>query len=242
MFRWPVVGYVLCPEICSTGSPPCSPSVFTVGPGDISAVRHGDAAPRRRAARSASAWRRASSRCGVAWNDSTGRVRTVAPRGRPYERRPLRADSGRRRASERSSRIGGSVRSRLPWPRGTGHSPRARRTSPVLRFRAAQLPHTAATDRGDQRNQQPGERSHQPTSRPRQTRPRLTDEQINRLLGQRSRHGVAVTQPRASVRRTPATRDPSARPGPTPHEALRAHPLLGAVRERLVLPDRHLAA
>ena len=36
MFRWPVAGYVLRPEICSTGSPSCSPSVFTVGPGDIS--------------------------------------------------------------------------------------------------------------------------------------------------------------------------------------------------------------
>src|SRR3954470_15826923 len=36
MFRWPVAAYVLWPEICSTGSPSCSPRVFTVGPGDIS--------------------------------------------------------------------------------------------------------------------------------------------------------------------------------------------------------------
>src|SRR6478609_1225983 len=36
MLRFPEVGYVLCPLMCSTGSPRASPSVFTVGPGDIS--------------------------------------------------------------------------------------------------------------------------------------------------------------------------------------------------------------
>src|SRR5580692_10628075 len=33
MFRCPLVGYVMCPEIVISGFPPDSPSVFSVGPG-----------------------------------------------------------------------------------------------------------------------------------------------------------------------------------------------------------------
>src|SRR5690606_36075973 len=50
MFRWPSVGYVLRPAICSTGSPSCSPRVFTVGPGDISAYGTGMKTPAHRSA------------------------------------------------------------------------------------------------------------------------------------------------------------------------------------------------
>src|SRR5690606_17566094 len=40
----------LRPEICSTGSPSCSPRVFTVGPGDISAYGTGMNTPAHRSA------------------------------------------------------------------------------------------------------------------------------------------------------------------------------------------------
>src|SRR4051794_17936991 len=50
MLRCPEAAYVLRPEICSTGSPSCSPSVFTVGPGDISEYGTGMNTPAHRSA------------------------------------------------------------------------------------------------------------------------------------------------------------------------------------------------
>src|SRR5690349_15878925 len=85
MFRCPpVVAHPLCPEICSTHSPLCEPSVLYVRPGDISAYGTGSSAP---AHSSAISIRREASIVAVrlGMERQYGKRLSVHRPGRPYE-------------------------------------------------------------------------------------------------------------------------------------------------------------